>query len=88
MNFRFLSIIPVTTNSSFDIVAEFENGIPFIVNKTTNNHNNYYVNLYPIINGIESGDLNQELLLILGKVLDFINIDKGTFEFKGNNQHH
>ena len=81
----YLNTMSVTTDPNFDILAQFDNGVPFILNKTINNYNSYYVNFYPLIKEIESSNLNQNMLLMLGQVLDFISIDKGTYEFDGNN---
>ncbi len=76
---------PVTTDTYFDTLAEFDNGIPFIVNKTIDTsidpYEEYHVNLYPLIKEIDSG-LGQNTSSALDKALDFIDVNKGTYEFK------
>jgi hypothetical protein len=78
-----ISTLPVATESSFDPSAEFDNGVSVIVNKTNDTYEEYHGNLYPLIIEIESG-LGRNILTVLGKTLDLIDVNKGKYEFRSS----
>ena len=54
-----------------------------IVNKTNDTNEEYHVNLYPLIKETDSG-LGRNILTVLGKTLDLIDVNKGKYELRSS----
>jgi hypothetical protein len=77
-----LNINPIIHDPAYIVRAHYNNGIPFVLEKSNDAYNIYYVNVFPIIKNINSDYSNSESMYsVLGKSLNMINMTFPSYKF-------
>jgi hypothetical protein len=77
-----IDLYPIIPKSSYDMVAYYNAGVPFLLHKVYNGYDMFYLNVNPIIQRLNSeGNGGRPIYPLLGKLLELVNAKLPVYEF-------
>jgi hypothetical protein len=78
-----LNLYPIIPKSNYNITAYYDVGVPFVLHKTYDGFDMFYLNVNPIVQKLHSKDNDaRPIYPLLGKMLELMDINLPSYKFR------